>query len=93
MGFFKKKKTASRSPGSIPYSVKNTKYFSWCIDNDIRICVIPNWSTFDSWNVEISIGDKISIDPVDYKSKAALHKMYEYCKYYYDKHNKNEDKV
>ena len=40
------------------------------------------------WNVEIVMKGKSTINPVDYTGTEALTKMYEYCKYYYDKHNK-----
>ena len=32
--------------------------------------------------------DKIHLNPEVYKAKEAYKKMYEYYKYYYDKHNK-----
>ena len=89
--FKSKKKGPSRSPGYIPYTEDNMKHFAWCINNKINICVIPNWETSDKWNVEITMNGKISLDPVDYESKEALGKMYEYYKYYYDKYYKHEN--
>ena len=41
-------------------------------------------------DVEIIINGNSTINPEDYTGTEALTKMYEYCKYYYDKINKNE---
>ena len=35
----------------------------------------------------ININDKIHLNPEVYKANEAYEKMYEYYKYYYDKHN------
>ncbi len=51
---------------------------------NIKIAVIPNGT---KWQVEISINDKIHLDP-EIRKLMRLIKMYEYYKYYYDKHNK-----
>jgi hypothetical protein len=93
MMFRSKKKGPSRSPGFLPYTKDNTKHFGWCLENKINICVIPNWKTTHFWNVEITINNKVVLDPVDYEPKEALKKMYEYYKYYYEKYNKDEDEV
>ena len=35
-----------------------------------------------------TINNKAHLDPKMYEGKEAIEKMYEYYKYYYDKHNK-----
>ena len=87
---FKKKKSKGLSRKS-PYlfqTAENSIHFAWCIKNGIGICVVPNWKVPDMWNVEIIMNGNSTINPEDYTGTEALAKMYEYCKYYYDKHNK-----
>lgn len=89
---FKKKKSKGLSRKS-PYlfqTAENSMHFAWCIKNGIGICVVPNWKVPDMWNVEIIMNGNSTINPEDYTGTEALTKMYEYCKYYYDKINKNE---
>jgi hypothetical protein len=50
------------------------------------VCVIPDWSNSSKWKVEITINDKVTVDPKTYEGVEALNKMYEYCKYYKDKY-------
>ena len=40
------------------------------------------------WQVELNINDNIHLDPEIREADKAYEKMYEYYKYYYDKHNK-----
>ena len=87
MVFKKKKKDKSRK---LPYfyaDTTNVKYWEWCVKNRIGILVVPSWDTADMWNIEITMKDNTSIDPKEFKGIEAINKMYEYCKYYYDKHN------
>jgi hypothetical protein len=90
MVFKKKKKAPSRRAPFLVPSVEQTKHFAWCIQNGIGVCVVPNWKTSDKWNVEIILRDKSNVNPIDYEGIEALTKMYEYCKYYYDKNKKDE---
>ena len=55
------------------------------MDNGIKIAVIPSGT---KWQVELSINKKIHLDSNIYEADEAYKKMYEYYKYYYDKHNK-----
>ena len=54
------------------------------MNKNIRIAVIPNGT---NWQVELNINGKIHLNPEQYDGKEATEKMYEYYKYYYDKHN------
>ena len=87
----KSKKSPSRKAPYLIQTKDNVKHMSWCVNNGIGICVIPNWDNSDLWKVEITMNGKISIDPKDYKGIEALSKMYDYYKYYYDKNNGDEN--
>jgi hypothetical protein len=83
MAFFKK--AAGKSPGFHNYTNADMKRVQWCLDRKIKIAVIPNGV---NWQVEITIGKSVNLDSTIYRAKEAYIKMYEYYKYYYDKHNK-----
>ena len=79
------KKAYGKSPGFHVYSNADMKRVQWCLDRKIKIAVIPNGT---EWQVEITIGKSVNLDSNLYRAKEAYIKMYEYYKYYYDKHNK-----
>ena len=79
------KKSSGKNPGYHPYTNEDMKRVSWCIDRRIKIAVIPSGT---KWQIEISINKDIHLDSNIYEADAAYKKMYEYYKYYYDKHNK-----
>ena len=78
------KKITGKSPGYQSYTDEDIKRVSWCMDNGIKIAVIPKGT---KWQVELSLNKNIHLDPEKYAGYDALRKMYEYYKYYYDKHN------
>ena len=82
MAFFKKA-AKGRSPGQHPYTPEDMKRVGWCMNKNIKIAVIPSGM---EWQVELNINNKIHLDPKKYEGKEAIEKMYEYYKYYYDKH-------
>ena len=79
------KKSSGKNPGYHPYTNEDMKRVSWCIDRRIKIAVIPSGT---KWQIEISINKDIHLDSNIYEADEAYKKMYEYYKYYYDKHNK-----
>jgi len=79
------KKATGKSPGYHRYSDEDIKRVSWCMDNGIKAAVVPSET---KWQVELSINKNIHLDPNIYEAGEAYKKMYEYYKYYYDKHNK-----
>ena len=79
------KKSYGKSPGYHKYTNEDMKRVSWCINKNIKIAVIPSGT---KWQVEISLNDKIHLDSNLYRADEAYKKLYEYYKYYYDKHNK-----
>ena len=80
-----KKKITGKNPGYHSFTDEDMKRVNWCLNNGIKIAVIPNGT---EWQVEINLNKKIHLDPNIYKADEAYKKMYEYYKYYYDKHNK-----
>jgi hypothetical protein len=83
---FKKKKDKGRKAPHIHTTREQRLAWEWCIRNKIGICVIPEWSNVGDWRVEITMNDKVTLDPNIYKGTEAMKKMYEYCKYYKDKY-------
>ena len=83
MAFFKRS-VKGKSPGAHPYTNEDMKRVNWCMNKGIKIAVIPSGI---QWNVELNISDKIHLNIEKYEAKEATEKMYEYYKYYYDKHN------
>ena len=79
------KKVTGKTPGYHPFTDEDMKRVNWCLNNGIKIAVIPNGT---EWQVEINLNKKIHLDSNIYKANEAYKKMYEYYKYYYDKHNK-----
>ena len=79
------KKVTGKNPGRHNYTREDMKRVNWCINKGIKIAVIPNGT---EWQVEINLNKKIHLDSKIYKADEAYKKMYEYYKYYYDKHNK-----
>ena len=79
------KKSYGKSPGDHVYTNEDMKRVGWCLNKKIKIAVIPNGT---KWQVELNINDKIHLDPEIRQADEAYKKMYEYYKYYYDKHNK-----
>ena len=82
---FYKKTAKGKSPGSHSYTRDDMKRVNWCMNKGIKVAVIPNGI---EWQVELNINDKTHLNPEVYKANEAYKKMYEYYKYYYDKHNK-----
>ena len=79
------KSQGGKSPGYHNYTNEDVKRVNWCMRQVIKIAVIPNGI---DWQVELNINDKIHLDSKIYEAKEATEKMYEYYKYYYDKHKK-----
>ena len=80
------KKAPSRRAPYLHPTKDQYEAWAWCVNNKIGVCVIPDWSDSSKWKVEITMNDKISVDPATYEGVQALNKMYEYCKYYKDKY-------
>ena len=66
--------------------------YNWCFSNGIKIGPIPLWGDdYGKWTVEITMNGKTNTDPNKYKKESIMHKVYEYCDYYYNKYKKDEE--
>jgi len=64
--------------------------YKWCLSNKILIGPIPCWGDrYGSWTVEITMNGKTNTDPNTYEKAGIMHKVYEYCDYYYNKYKKD----
>ena len=79
------KAKTGKSPGYHSHTEKDLKHAGWCLNKNIKIAVIPSGT---KWQVDININKSIHLDSKIYEADEAYKKMYEYYKYYYDKHNK-----
>ena len=68
------------------------KSYDWCISNNIIIGPIPLcWDDYGMWTVQITMNGKTNTDPNKYEKISIMHKVYEYCDYYYNKYKKDEE--
>ena len=66
------------------------KSYNWCFNNKILIGPVPLWKeNWGKWTVEIQMNGKRNIDPSKYERESIMHKVYEYCDYYYNKYKKD----
>ena len=66
--------------------------YEWCLSNRIVIGPIPLWGDdYGNWTVQITMNGKTNTDPNKYKKESIMHKVYEYCDYYYNKYKKDEE--
>ena len=88
MAFKRWKKSPSKRPPRKLWPKDEMKVIGWCLQNNIGVGISPDWrDDFNRWQIEININGKVHTDPKLYNGNV-LEKMYEYYKYYYDKHNK-----
>lgn len=88
MAFKRWKKSPSKRPPTKVWSTEEMKVIGWCLQNNIGVSISPDWKDdLQRWQIEININGKVHTDPNKYNGNV-LDKMYEYYKYYYDKHNK-----
>jgi len=68
------------------------KSYEWCFRNKIIIGPVPLWGdNYGKWTVEIRMNGKVNTDPAKYEVESIMHKVYEYCDYYYNKYKKKDD--
>ena len=89
MAFKKWKKSPSKRPPRKLWPKDEMKVIGWCLQNKIGIGISPDWKhDLNKWQIDISINGNIHTDPSRYDDEVVLNKLYQYYKYYYDKHNK-----
>ena len=71
-------------------SDKELESYRWCFNNKITIGPVPLWGhDYGKWTVEIQMNGKRNTDPAKYDRESIMHKVYEYCDYYYNKYKKD----
>ena len=89
MAFKKWKKSPSKKPPARLWSNEEMKVIGWCLQNNIGVGISPDWKhDLNKWQIDISINGNVHTDPSRYDDEVVLNKLYQYYKYYYDKHNK-----
>jgi len=88
MAFKKWKKSPSKRPPRKLWPKDEMKVIGWCLQNKIGVGISPDWKDdLSRWQIDISINGNIHTDPSRYDDEVVLNKLYQYYKYYYDKHN------
>ena len=72
--------------GNAPADAKSLEAWRWCIRNKIHI--YPIHVNAKTWKLEIENNGKKSTDPTPYGKTEIWNKLYEYCRYYFNKYNK-----
>ena len=72
--------------GNAPADAESLKAWRWCIRN--RIHISPICVNAKVWKLEIENNGKKSTDPTAYSKTEIWNKLYEYCRYYFNKYNK-----
>ena len=75
------KKSVGKKPKSKSWLTSEMKVIGWCLENNISISCMHDWkNNGDGWVIDIKINKN--------EDETVLNKIYEYYKYYYDKHRK-----
>jgi len=87
MAFKRWQRAPSKKGLKKTWSESEMKIIGWCLNKKIEISIMPDWkSELNNWQVDIKINKKIFTDPNRYEDDKVLDKVYEYYKYYYEKH-------
>ena len=91
MAFKKWKKSPSKRPPRKLWPEDEMKVIGWGLQNKIGVSISPDWKdNLSRWQIDISINGNIHTDPSRYDDEVVLNKLYQYYKYYYDKHSKQQ---
>tara|TARA_R100000935_G_scaffold576_2_gene2037 strand:+ start:47 stop:298 length:252 start_codon:yes stop_codon:yes gene_type:complete len=72
------------SMGEFMPKTEDYKNMRWCINNGIKISPFAS-STFE-WFIDIEINKRVNRSPEIYKKVVIWEKIFEFYKYYYNKH-------
>ena len=86
MGSGSKTKKGQINMGEPGHNTKDWEAYRWCVRNNIAIA--PHAKSTTEWYVSIRNKDKTNLSPKAYEKTIIWQKIFEYCKYYYDKHRK-----
>ena len=86
MGSGFKAKKGQINMGEPPMDKNLWEAYRWCVRNNIAIS--PKAYSPTQWYIDIKNKDKTHTSPEAYGKTEIWIKIFEYCKYYYDKHRK-----
>jgi len=72
--------------GTTTMDPKLWKAYRWCVRNNIAIS--PKAKSTTAWYVDIKNKGKTHTSPETYGKTEIWEKIFEYCKFYYDKHRR-----
>lgn len=78
------KKKGQIDMGKSSYNEEDWAAWRWCIRNEIMIA--PKAKTSSSWYVTITNKSRTNESPESYEKTVIWGKIFEYCRYYYEKH-------
>ena len=81
-----KKRKGSIDMGTTGYDSKDWEAYRWCVTNGIAIA--PKAKSTTEWYVVIKNKGSTNQSPESYEKTVIWQKIFEYCKYYYEKHRK-----
>jgi len=81
-----RKKKSPWNMGEYTPTKEELKAYAWCIRNNIIIA--PLAKAEGCWLIEITINGKKNRSPEEFIRNVVWEKLYQYCKYYYDKYDK-----
>ena len=70
--------------GESGYNKDDWEAWRWCIRNEIAIA--PRAKTSSDWYVTITNKGRTNESPLTYEKTEIWEKIFEYCRYYYEKH-------
>ena len=86
MGSGFKVKKGQVNMGTTTMDPKLWKAYRWCVRNNIAIS--PKAKSTTAWYVDIKNKGKTHTSPETYGRTEIWEKIFEYCKFYYDKHRR-----
>ena len=86
MGSGSKKKKGAIDMGKPSMDPELWKAYRWCVRNQIAIA--PKAYSPTQWYIDIRSKDRTHTSPETYGKTEIWTKIFEYAKYYYDKHRK-----
>ena len=86
MGSGFKVKKGQVNMGTTTMYPKLWKAYRWCVRNNIAIS--PKAKSTTAWYVDIKNKGKTHTSPETYGKTEIWEKIFEYCKFYYDKHRR-----
>jgi len=86
MGSGSKKKKGQIDMGQTGHNPLDWNAYRWCVKNNIAIS--PKAYSTTQWYIDIKNKNQTHTSPETYGKTEIWNKIFEYCKYYYDKHRK-----